>query len=86
MQECLKDSILQEDLDFVAKEKSIPWDCLDNCSILVTGATGLIGSQLVKSILCRNRLFEKNIKIYAAVRSIEKARSVFSDFFNDELF
>ena len=40
----------------------------------ITGATGLIGSSIVKSLL------SMNVKIIAHVRSIEKARSIFGDF------
>lgn len=79
MIECKNDPILQEDLEFVANSASIPWESLENCSILVTGATGLVGSQLIKSLACRNRLFHSNIKIIACVRNLEKAKKIYAD-------
>lgn len=67
------DEVLQEDLESIA-EKS---ECLKNCTILVTGATGLIGSQIVKSLLCKNRLKNSNIKVVAFVRNKEKVKNIF---------
>lgn len=73
--ESSKDKILQEDLEWIAnKEKN-----LENCTILVTGATGLIGSQIVKALLCKNRLKNSNINVIALVRSKEKVEKVFED-------
>lgn len=45
-----------------------------NSKILITGATGLIGSALVKTILR-----EENVKVVALVRNAEKAERVFTD-------
>ena len=62
MIESPKDSVLQEDLEFIANS-NIPLEDLKNKSILVTGATGLIGSQVVKALLCCNRIKNTNITI-----------------------
>ena len=40
-------SVLQEDLERAVKE-GFPTDKLKNAKVLVTGATGLLGSQVVK--------------------------------------
>ena len=40
------DKILQSDLDSIIKNDSIDWNMLKNKTVLVTGATGLIGSQM----------------------------------------
>ena len=61
MLESPKDSVLQEDLEYIANG-NIPLDELKNRTILVTGATGLIGSQIVKALLCCNRIKDANIK------------------------
>lgn len=70
------DGILQEDLISIA-ESDIPLTTLAGSTILVTGATGLIGSILIKSLLCCNRLKNTDIKIKALARSEKKAKSVF---------
>lgn len=66
----------QEDLEFVAHSKTIPWNLLKGKSIFITGATGLIGSFLTKLLVCRNRLFHDDIQIYALVRNLEKAKAL----------
>lgn len=55
------------------KSISCPFD-----SVVITGATGMIGSFLVKSLLKYNDLFNKNVKVFALVRNVEKARVVFT--------
>lgn len=45
--------------------------------ILVTGATGLIGSTLIKTIFNCGIEENKNVKVIALVRSMEKAQKVF---------
>jgi nucleoside-diphosphate-sugar epimerase len=48
-------------------------DELDNCSFLVTGSTGLIGSTFIHCLLALN----KGIRIIAPVRNLGKAQSMF---------
>ncbi len=48
-----------------------------NTSFLVTGATGLIGSVLVKSLLYLNDSFGMNIRVTVHVRDREKASAVY---------
>lgn len=52
-------------------------------TFLITGATGLIGSVMVKCLLGSNRLKGLDIKIKAVIRSIDKAKGVFAEVFND---
>lgn len=52
---------------------------LFNSSVLITGATGLIGSFFIKSLIELNRTQNANIKIYALVRNEQKARKLFGD-------
>lgn len=74
--ECPNDPIQQEDLEQAVKT-GLSWDELDGKTVFVTGATGLVGSQLVKTILAANRLLNLHIHILALVRSAEKAQRVF---------
>ncbi len=70
-------AILQEDLENAA-ERFGNVENLNNCTVMVTGATGLIGSQVVKFLLCLNRIKNANITVVAYVRDEEKAKRVFS--------
>ena len=59
------DCYLNEDIDYIAKSQMISWSMLDEKSILITGATGLIGSQIVFALDRYNQLYDGKIKIYA---------------------
>lgn len=70
------DETLQRDLEHIvaaAPEK----EALQGSSILITGATGLVGSLTVKALACMNRLLDTDIRIMAGVRNPRKARSLF---------
>lgn len=71
------DKILQSDLDSIIKNDSIDWNMLKNKTVLVTGATGLIGSQIVMTLLNASAEKELNITVLAAVRNKEKAEKIF---------
>lgn len=53
-------------------------DILRNKRILITGATGLIGSAILDLLICANQERDANISIYAAGRSINKLKTRFS--------
>lgn len=55
----------------------IPWDKLKNKKLLVTGATGLIGSSIVRILLHINEWRALDLSILILTRSTEKARKVF---------
>lgn len=67
--------ILQEDIEQIVEQVSL--EELKGSTVLVTGATGLIGSQVVKTLACFNRIKEMEITILALVRNREKAKKVF---------
>ena len=74
-----QDSMFFEDLRRVGMAKFIPWDKLNGATILVTGATGLIGSSFIKAIFYANKSKSLNIIIKALVRDIKKAEKIFSN-------
>ena len=71
--------ILLEDITNIANSKMVAWDKLEGKSIFVTGATGLIGSQIVFGIDQHNKLYGTNIKTYALARNPEKAAKLFGE-------
>lgn len=79
----ITDTILKEDFEFISK-KVFHTGYFSNSTILVTGATGLVGSLVVKSILYANKNANANITVLASVRDIEKAKNTFSDFLSDK--
>ncbi len=74
-----------EDLFLVANEK-LPWEKLEGKSLMISGATGLIGSFLIDVILEKNKIDNLNCKIYALGRNEKKARERFFRFYKDENF
>lgn len=80
MNECIheaeKDKTLQEDLEYIANSK-INFEELRNSTILITGATGLIGVSLVRTLLCVNRIKKLNYHVIALIRNREKAENIY---------
>lgn len=72
-----ENKIFKEDLEYITSAGFIDWQKLDNKTVFVTGATGLIGYTLVSALLYRNLKYKSNIKIIALVRNITKAKEKF---------
>lgn len=77
------DPILEEDLAEAAK--TLFCEEFKGKTVFVTGATGLIGSQLCKAFLKCNDLFDANITVVAYVRNLQKANDVFQGYTNEKL-
>lgn len=54
-------------------------DFLRNSTVLISGATGMIGSQLVRKLLSYNHKFDANITVIALYRDEEKKKRIFCD-------
>ena len=61
----------------------IPWHKLKNTTILITGATGLIGTEIINSLNYVNYQRNLNLKVLALVRDKERAKQKFSAILND---
>lgn len=68
------DAMLQEDLENIAASEMIDWEKLRGKTVLVTGATGLIGGMFAKGLICASVQRELDIRVLAAVRNMEKAK------------
>ena len=69
--------IEREDLSAVVADPAIQWERLEGKTILVSGATGLIGNALVKALLYGGSCMQKPPKVIALVRNPEKAAVLF---------
>lgn len=74
--EAPKDPVLQEDLDLVAADQRLV-TALAGKRILITGATGLVGSWLIRALACMNRRNRNGMTIYGIIRSREKAEAIY---------
>ncbi len=62
----------QQDVRKIA-DSPLGWDALSGKTILMTGASGMIGSFLVDVLMLRNQIYGDDIKLYAVSRDIKKA-------------
>lgn len=76
--------LLREDIGYVGGI-NIPWEKLQNKSILISGGTGLIGSFLVDVLMQKNQ-DGLNCKIYVVGRNVDKGKTRFEEFWNSEYF
>jgi nucleoside-diphosphate-sugar epimerase len=77
--------LYEEDIITVANY-NIDWDRLNNKNILITGATGLIGSFLIDVLMFRNKHYGSQISIYAIGRNSIRAKNRFGMYWENPLF
>jgi nucleoside-diphosphate-sugar epimerase len=77
--------LYEEDIITVANY-NIDWDRLKNKNILITGATGLIGSFLIDVLMFRNKHYGSQISIYAIGRNSVRAKNRFGMYWENPLF
>lgn len=65
---------------------ALPWEKFQDASVLVSGATGLIGSFLLDVLMWRNANKNANCRIFALGRNAEKARKRFAYCADSSLF
>lgn len=73
-----EESITAQDLQALRDCPWVPWQELRDKTVLITGATGLIGRLLVKALAALDTEDGLNIRILAAVRNEEKAKRLFA--------
>lgn len=56
------------------------WECFSNCTVLLSGATGMIGKCIVDAVMLRNEMYGSNIKLIAFSRNPEMAKLRFADY------
>lgn len=80
-----ENEMYQDDVAYVAG-LDIPWEKLREKSIMISGATGLVGSFLIDVIMHKNKYEKLNCGIYALGRDEQKMRARFGYCYDDELF
>jgi nucleoside-diphosphate-sugar epimerase len=77
--------LYREDLSKIASAPFLPWEALNNTSLFVSGATGMIGSCLIDAIMLLNRVNHLQCKVFALSRNQRKARSRFAEWSDSSL-
>lgn len=80
----MESNIYREDIEYVASLE-LPWEKLKDKCILITGASGLIGSFLIDVLMHKNSS-GLNCLVYAIGRNLKKAQKRFSGYWNSPLF
>ncbi len=81
----IESNLYLEDLKRVAN-LPLPWQVLKGKSILLTGASGLIGTFLVDVLMYKNANDDIGINIIAVGRNEKKARERFSEYWENRKF
>lgn len=82
--ELYENKLYIEDIEYICRLE-LPWEKLQNKSMLISGATGMIGSFLIDAIMTKNKS-ALNCRIYAMGRNREKAKGRFNKWWSDENF
>ena len=81
----LKSLLYQQDLHNISKV-NLPWNKMQNSSLMITGASGLIGTMLIDVLMMKNEQEQLNCKIYATGRNIQNAQERFGDYWGSPYF
>lgn len=65
---------------------NLPWNLLKDKSVMISGATGMIGSFLIDVILRKNKTDNLNCTVYALGRSFERVQERFYSMIDDPCF
>lgn len=71
-------NVQQAELEQTAKSLSVLRE-LNGKSVMVTGATGLLGTQIAKTLLCYNRLFGTGIRVVVCGRNESKINDIYGN-------
>ena len=78
-------SLYQEDLDNILS-CALPWKELQGKKLLITGASGLIGTVLIDALMKWNRNVKNGITIFAVGRNEQRIKERFSDYLDNLYF
>lgn len=78
--------IVKKELSQLVNKHKKLFDKFDNKTVAISGATGLIGGQMVLSFALYNQLYGKNINIIALIRNNEKAKNLFGKLYSSISF
>lgn len=74
------------DIQKVTQDKAIDWSRFKNKSVLIVGASGMIGTFLIDCLMYKNNTEAANITIYALGRNPEKMAQRFSSYLSSANF
>lgn len=79
-----KEEIIRQDMERINSADFIDWSRLNGKTLLITGATGLIGFTIVTALLYANKKRGLNLTVLALVRSESRAKERFAEHTGDQ--
>jgi len=72
--------VIRADVYDIISDKNIPWNELRDSTVLVTGATGLIGGALVRALASANAEYNLNLRLIGHGRNRDKGEAIAQEF------
>lgn len=72
-------SILEKEFKHLLSEKFVDFSLYKNKTFLITGATGLVGSLMIKFLLFLDKELKLDLKVLAVIRNQEKFKHLFGE-------
>lgn len=76
---------VQADIESVIKKQELFFPLI-NSKVLITGATGLIGSMMMKILHAADKKYSLGLRLIGQIRSKEKAKLIYGDIYEDLTF
>jgi len=86
MRTMIKNAIVNKDLAQIYETDFINWNEFKNKTIFITGATGGIGSLLIRSLLFADEKCNLNLRVIGLVRNVQKAKNFFDNLTKNKHF
>ncbi|MFT4144614.1 MAG: NAD-dependent epimerase/dehydratase family protein [Mobilitalea sp.] len=77
--------IIEEDMKYIVTNE-MDYSKLDHCTVLVTGANGMLAAYIIHTLMYLNSTSKFKIKVIALVRSRERAKERFGQYLEDSNF
>lgn len=71
--------LYDEDIRNLSVDNQIPWSDIEGKTVVVTGATGLVGGMVVRSILEHERASALGTRVICPVRNLKKGKELLGD-------
>ena len=71
---------LLDDMEQIASDELIPWCEFNGSTVIITGATGTIGSALVRALYAAKIKHSLSVRILAFGRDIKKAKQLVENY------
>ena len=81
----INNDIYKEDLEYIAS-LDLPWEKLEGAQLMISGATGMLGTLLVDAIMYKNEKDNLGCYVLAMGRDADKAFERFADHAENEFF